>query len=138
MLRTLSLAVFACLLSVSAVCPGSSVRTVEIVATTSCFARSTTLTVLSPSPTQTSPTPTGCTPFGPEISTWSLASFLVGPLIVLGLTMIVLGERTEAMMRDAEKKRMKPLGNFIALLCVLAGFGGMVGTWFVLQSMGYK
>lgn len=74
----------------------------------------------------------------PEISTWSLASFLVGPLIVLGLTMIILGKRTEATMRDAEKKRMKPIGNVIALLCVLAGFAGMVGTWFVLQSLGYK
>ncbi|MDV3253578.1 hypothetical protein DevBK_19740 [Devosia sp. BK] len=74
----------------------------------------------------------------PEISTWSLASFLVGPLIVFGLTLLILGERTEVLMRDAEKKRMKPLGNLIALACAVAGFGGMLGTTFLLQSYGYQ
>lgn len=74
----------------------------------------------------------------PEISVWSLASFLVGPLIVFGFVMLILGEKTEDMTRDAEKKRMKPLGNVIALICLLAGFAGMLGTTFVLQSFGYR
>lgn len=74
----------------------------------------------------------------PQISTWSLASLLVGPFIVIGLTLLILGVNTEAMTRDSEKKRMKPLGNLIALACLVAGFGGMVGTWFILWSYGYK
>jgi len=74
----------------------------------------------------------------PEISSWSLASFLVGPFIVFGLVMVVLGERTEPLMRDAEQKRMKALGNVIAFLCLVAGFGGMVGTWMVLRAYGYQ
>lgn len=74
----------------------------------------------------------------PEISTWSLASMLVGPFIVVGLTLLILGDKTEATTRDAEKKRMKPLGNLIALACLVAGFGGMIGTWFVLRSYGYR
>lgn len=63
---------------------------------------------------------------------------LVGPFIVVGLTLLILGDKTEATTRDAEKKRMKPLGNLIALACLVAGFGGMIGTWFVLRSYGYR
>ena len=74
----------------------------------------------------------------PQISTWSLASFLVGPLIIIGVTLIILGSRTEAMTRDAERKRMKPLGNLIALACAVAGFGGMLGTTYLLRSYGYQ
>lgn len=74
----------------------------------------------------------------PQIQTWSLASGLVGPLIIIGLTMMVLGARTEALTRDAERKRIKPLGNLIALACLAAGFGGMLGTTFLLRSYGYQ
>ena len=74
----------------------------------------------------------------PTINTWSLASFLVGPLIVIGVTLMILGARTEARTRDAEKKRMKPLGNLIALACAVTGFGGMLGTNYLLQSYGYR
>ncbi len=74
----------------------------------------------------------------PEISTWSLASMLVGPFIVIGLALLILGEKTEAMTRDPEKKRMKPLGNLIALACLVAGLGGMAGTWWILRSYGYR
>lgn len=74
----------------------------------------------------------------PEISTWSMASFLVGPLIVLGLVMMVLGAGTEARMRDAERKRMRPFGNVVALACVVAGFAGMLGTNYLLRSYGYQ
>ena len=73
----------------------------------------------------------------PQINTWSLASFLVGPLIIFGLTMMVFGARTEALTRNAEKKRLTLFGNFIALACAAAGFGGMLGTTFLLQSYGY-
>lgn len=74
----------------------------------------------------------------PEISTWSLTSAFVGPLIVIGLAIVILGERTEALTRDAEKKRMKPLGNMIALACAVTGFGGMLGTTYLLRSYGYQ
>lgn len=73
----------------------------------------------------------------PEISTWSLASALVGPLIVIGLTLMILGEKTESMTRDAEKKRLTGLGNAIALACAISGFGLMLGTTYLLQSYGY-
>jgi len=73
----------------------------------------------------------------PEISTWSLASFLVGPLIVIGVTMMIFGARTEALTRNAEKKRLTPFGNFIALMCTVAGFGGMLGTTYLLGTYGY-
>ena len=72
------------------------------------------------------------------INTWSMASFLVGPLIVIGLTLMILGVRTEALTRDAEKKRMRPLGNLIALACAVTGFGGMLGTNYLLRSYGYQ
>ena len=74
----------------------------------------------------------------PQISTWSLASFLVGPLIIIGLTMMLLGARTEALTRDAEKKRLTLLGNLIALACAVTGFGAMLGTTFLLRSYGYQ
>lgn len=74
----------------------------------------------------------------PTITTWSTASFLVGPLIIIGLTMMILGGRTEAMMRDAEKKRVTLFGNTIALACAAAGFGGMLGTTYLLRSYGYQ
>ncbi|RYF41307.1 MAG: hypothetical protein EOO38_20850 [Cytophagaceae bacterium] len=74
----------------------------------------------------------------PTITTWSTASFLVGPLIIIGLTLVILGERTGAMTRDAERKRITPLGNVIALACVAAGFGGMLGTTYLLRSYGYQ
>lgn len=74
----------------------------------------------------------------PEISTWSVASAFVGPLIVIGLTLTILGARTEALTRDAEKKRMTPLGNLIALACAVTGFGGMLGTTYLLRSYGYQ
>jgi hypothetical protein len=73
----------------------------------------------------------------PEISTWSLASFLVGPLIVFGLTMMIFGARTEALIRNAEKKRLTLFGNLIALACTVAGFGGMLGTTYLLRTYGY-
>ena len=60
----------------------------------------------------------------PEISTWSLASFLVGPLIVIGLTMMIFGARAEALTRNAEKKRLTLFGNFIALGSVLNQLAG--------------
>ncbi len=74
----------------------------------------------------------------PEINVWSMASFLVGPLIVLGFVMMMFGTRTETLMRDAEHKRMKPFGNIVALACVIAGFGGMLGTAYMLRSYGYR
>jgi hypothetical protein len=74
----------------------------------------------------------------PAIQVWSLASFLVGPLIVLGLTMMILGGRTETLMRNAEKKRMTAFGNLIALLCLVIGFAGMLGTTYLLRSYGYQ
>lgn len=74
----------------------------------------------------------------PEVSVWSMASFLVGPLIVMGLVMMLLGARTEPLMRDAERKRMRPFGNIVALACVAAGFGGMLGTSYLLRSYGYQ
>ena len=74
----------------------------------------------------------------PEINTWSLASALVGPLIIIGLTLIILGAKTESMTRNAEQKRMKPLGNLIALACAITGFGAMLGTNYLLQSYGYR
>ena len=73
----------------------------------------------------------------PRIQTWSMAAFLVGPLIVIGITLMLLGERTDTMLRDAERKKMKPLGNLIALACVITGFGGMLGTTYLLRSYGY-
>jgi hypothetical protein len=73
----------------------------------------------------------------PEISTWSLASFLVGPLIIIGLTMMIFGARTEALTRNAEKKRLTLFGNLIALACTVAGFGGMLGTTYLLRTYGY-
>lgn len=57
---------------------------------------------------------------------------------MIGLTLLILGGKTEPMTRDAEKKRMKPLGNIIFVICLIAGFGGMVGTWMVLRSYGYQ
>lgn len=74
----------------------------------------------------------------PTINTWSMASFLIGPLIVIGVTLMILGARTEALTRDAEKKRMRPLGNLIALSCAVTGFGGMLGTNYLLRSYGYQ
>lgn len=74
----------------------------------------------------------------PSISTWSMASFLVGPLIIIGLTLMILGARTEAVTRNAEKKRMTPVGNLVALLCAVTGFGGMLGTTYLLRSYGYQ
>jgi hypothetical protein len=74
----------------------------------------------------------------PEINTWSIASALAGPLIVVGLTLMILGARTEALTRDAEKKRLTLLGNAVALACVITGFGGMLGTTYLLQSYGYQ
>ena len=74
----------------------------------------------------------------PSINVWSLASFLVGPFIVIGLTMVLLGGRTETLTRNAEKKRMTALGNVIALLCFGAGLAGMLGTTYVLRSYGYQ
>ncbi|GEM_PF-6812750 len=74
----------------------------------------------------------------PTINTWSMASFLVGPLIVIGVTLMILGARTEALTRDAEKKRMRLLGNLIALACAVTGFGGMLGTNYLLRSYGYQ
>lgn len=73
-----------------------------------------------------------------RIQVWSLASFLVGPLIVMGLTLILFGERTEALTRNAEKKRLTHLGNLIFLACAVTGFGGMLGTAYLLQSYGYR
>lgn len=73
-----------------------------------------------------------------SIRTWSVASALVGPLIIIGVTLLVLGARTEPMTRDAEKKRFKPLGAVIGLACLLAGFAGMLGTMYVLRSYGYR
>jgi hypothetical protein len=73
----------------------------------------------------------------PQINTWSLASFMVGPLIIFGLTMMIFGARTEDLMRNAEKKRLTLFGNFLALACAAAGFGGMLGTTYLLQSYGY-
>jgi len=74
----------------------------------------------------------------PEINTWSVTSAFVGPLIVIGLTLTILGARTEALTRDAEKKRMTPFGNMIALACAVTGFGGMLGTTYLLRSYGYQ
>ena len=74
----------------------------------------------------------------PSISTWSMASFLVGPLMIIGLTLMILGARTEEVTRNAEKKRMTPVGNLIALLCAVTGFGGMLGTTYLLRSYGYQ
>jgi len=74
----------------------------------------------------------------PRISTWSMASFLAGRLIIISLTLMMLGARTEAVTRDAAKKRMTPLGSRIALACALAGFGGMLGTNYLLRSYGYQ
>jgi hypothetical protein len=74
----------------------------------------------------------------PEINTWSVASALVGPLIIFGLTLMILGARTEALTRDAEKKRLTFFGNSIALACAVAGFGGMLGTTYLLRSYGYQ
>lgn len=74
----------------------------------------------------------------PEINTWSVMSALVGPFIVIGLTLIILGSRTEALTRDAENKRLTLLGNLIALACAITGFGAMLGTMFVLRSYGYQ
>lgn len=74
----------------------------------------------------------------PTINTWSMASFLVGPPIVIGVTLMILGARTEALTRDAEKKRVRPLGNLIALACAVTGFGGMLGTNYLLRSYGYQ
>lgn len=74
----------------------------------------------------------------PEINTWSIASALVGPLIISGLTLVVLGSRTEPLTRDAEKKRLTVLGNVIALACAATGFGGMLGTTYLLRSYGYQ
>ncbi len=74
----------------------------------------------------------------PEIGVWSMASFLVGPLIVVGLVMLSLGARTEPLMRDAERQRMRPFGNIVALACVVAGFAGMLGTSALLRSYGYR
>jgi hypothetical protein len=74
----------------------------------------------------------------PSISTWSTASFLVAPLIIIGMTLMILGARTEAVTRDAERKRITPVGNIIALLCAVTGFGGMLGTSYLLRSYGYQ
>lgn len=74
----------------------------------------------------------------PEITTWSVTSALVGPLIIVGLALLMFGARTEALTRDAEKKRLTVLGNLIALLCAITGFGGMLGTTYLLQSYGYQ
>lgn len=74
----------------------------------------------------------------PTITTWSMASLLVGPLIVIGVTLMVLGARAEALTRDAERKRMRPLGNLIALACAVTGFGGMLGTSYLLRFYGYQ
>jgi hypothetical protein len=49
-----------------------------------------------------------------------------------------LGARTEAVTRDAERKRITPVGNIIALLCAVTGFGGMLGTSYLLRSYGYQ
>jgi hypothetical protein len=73
----------------------------------------------------------------PRIQTWSMAAALVGPLIVIGITLMVLGARTDDLIRDAERKKMKPLGNLIALACAITGFGGMLGTNYLLRSYGY-
>jgi hypothetical protein len=59
-------------------------------------------------------------------------------LIVIGLTLIMFGKRTEALMRDAERKRVTRLGNLIFLVCLVTGFGGMLGTAYLLQSYGYS
>ncbi|RYF19999.1 MAG: hypothetical protein EOO77_08960 [Oxalobacteraceae bacterium] len=74
----------------------------------------------------------------PTINTWSMASFLVGPLIIIGLTLMILGAKTEAVTRNAEEKRITPVGNLIALACAVAGFGGMLGTNYLLRSYGYQ
>ena len=74
----------------------------------------------------------------PTIHVWSMASFLVGPFIVIGLTMVLLAGRTEALTRNAEKKQMTALGNLIALLCFATGLAGMLGTTYVLHSYGYQ
>ena len=74
----------------------------------------------------------------PDITTWSLASFFVGPLIIIGLTLMILGSRTENLTRNAEEKRITPLGNVIALACAITGFGGMLGMNYILQSYGYR
>ena len=74
----------------------------------------------------------------PEIGVWSMASFLVGPLIVVGLVMLSLGARTEPLLRDAERQRMRPFGNIVALASVVAGFAGMLGTSALLRSYGYR
>lgn len=73
-----------------------------------------------------------------SIRTWSVASALVGPLIIIGVTLILLGARTEPMTRDAERKRFRPLGAVIGLACLLAALGGMLGTMYVLRSYGYR
>jgi len=49
---------------------------------------------------------------------------LVGPLIVIGLTMMIFGARAEALTRNAEKKRLTLFGNFIALGSVLNQLAG--------------
>lgn len=74
----------------------------------------------------------------PQINTWSLTSALVGPLIIIGVTLMIFGARTETLTRDAEKKRLTLFGNAIALACAVAGFGGMLGTTYLLRSYGYQ
>lgn len=73
-----------------------------------------------------------------SIRTWSVASALVGPLIIIGITLLILGARTEPLTRDAETKRFKPLGAVIGLACLLAALGGSLGTMSVLRSYGYR
>jgi hypothetical protein len=73
-----------------------------------------------------------------QLQTWSVASALVGPLVIIGLTLMLLGARTEALTRDAQNKRITPLGNLIALACVVAGFGGMLGTTYLMRLYGYQ
>lgn len=62
----------------------------------------------------------------------------MGPFVIFGVTLMILGARTEIMTRDAEKKRLTLLGNLIALACAVAGFGGMLGTRYMLFSYGYQ
>ncbi|WP_184383753.1 hypothetical protein [Roseococcus suduntuyensis] len=70
-----------------------------------------------------------------SIRTWSVVSALVGPLIITGVALLILGARTEPMTRDAERKRFKPLGAAIGLSCPLAALGGTLGT---MHSYGYR
>ena len=73
-----------------------------------------------------------------SIRGWGMGSALVGPLLIIGITLVVLGARTERLTRDAQTKRFTPLGAVIGLACLLAGLGGALGTMYVLRSYGYR